>query len=51
MESYNQSQVYLLPEYTQQDTKPVQANTNPRYSEKLSFPVSKYKHDTHEMKL
>ena len=34
------TQVNLLPDYTQQDTKPVLASSNPRYSEELRFQVS-----------
>ena len=34
------TQVNLLPDYTQRDTKPVLASSNPRYSEELRFQVS-----------
>ena len=34
--------VYLLPDYTRQDTKPVLASANPCYSETLSFQVSNF---------
>ena len=37
---YMMTQVNLLPDYTQQDTKPVLASSNPCYSETLSFQVS-----------
>ena len=37
---YMMTQVNLLPDYTQQDTKPVLASSNPCYSEELRFQVS-----------